>query len=152
MPEWIVVVLAGAIGGFANWYLSSAGGPAGYKLLPERKGEILINPGILGSVLVGAIAGLAFWDIYDPQASFYGSTIEVHPVVGALLAGVAGGKLLINLVDLSVRDTTLAKLKETLDDVSAALVETMEQLETKDVSSYQKDEKPAHDDSSNRGE
>lgn len=105
-----IVFLAGAIGGVINALLTDNG-----FILPvgEPHGNTQIwRPGIIGNVLIGAIAAVISWGLYGPFASTniftVGSQAKTDDItlgltlasfVGAILVGIAGAKWLTNEVD-----------------------------------------------------
>lgn len=121
MPEWIAVLLAGAIGGLVNEYLSE-GGFAAPRRFADAKGRTRLDPGVLGAVVVGALTGIAFWGLYNPSASFASTRIEVRPVIGALLAGVGGSRVLTGFVEGYISEKEIATTAKAVDEgTSSAL-------------------------------
>jgi hypothetical protein len=105
---WIllVVCVAGAVGGVVNALMSDNG-----FVLPKTADGIE-RPGYLGNVLIGAVAAGISWGMYGPFAQRYilggppqPATPEQAPgllvvtLVGAVLVGVGGARVLTNEVD-----------------------------------------------------
>ena len=92
------------------------------------------GPGWIGTVLVGGFAALVFWGLYGPMAHSVligtpeaaGTTISlrVSELLGALVSGIGGGRLLSAEVEKKV----LAREKEALDRTKNELVSTMKDL------------------------
>jgi len=129
MPEWLVVTLAGGAGGMANSYISQ-GGFALPILFSDARGRRVLDPGVLGSIFIGMIAGIALWAFNNPSASFADTDINPGPVVGALIAGVGGGRFLSSLVERSQLETKLSRTTEALQNVVAATLLADEQDES----------------------
>jgi O-antigen/teichoic acid export membrane protein len=105
-----LVFLAGAIGGVINALLTDNG-----FILPkyeDASGNKIWRPGVVGNVLIGAVAAVISWGLYGPFSDFIilpkpttgdpstgGPNITVAAFVGAILVGVAGAKWLSNEVD-----------------------------------------------------
>ena len=121
MPEWVVVMLVGSIGGLANAYLSE-GGFSLPRFFADTQGRRLLDPGFIGGILIGAITAVAFWGLYNPEASFYDTQLEVRPVVGALLAGVGGGRVLSSFVDRSMASESLSKTQEMVQMAASTMI------------------------------
>ncbi len=121
MPEWVVVMPVGSIGGLANAYLSE-GGFSLPRFFADTQGRRLLDPGFIGGILVGAITAIAFWGLYNPAASFYDTQLEVRPVIGALLAGVGGGRVLGSLVEKAVTRANLSRAQETVEMAASTMI------------------------------
>ncbi len=101
-----IVLLAGAIGGVVNALMTDNG-----FILPKYEnasGNKILRPGVIGNVLIGAIAAVISWGLYGPFANFIilpnkpgidPPSITVAAFVGAMLVGVAGAKWLSNETD-----------------------------------------------------
>lgn len=100
-----LVFLAGAVGGVINALMTDNG-----FILPkyeDASGNKIWRPGVIGNVLIGAIAAVISWGLYGPFADFIilpkpatgEANINVSAFVGAILIGVAGAKWLSNEVD-----------------------------------------------------
>lgn len=101
-----IVFVAGAVGGVINALLTDNG-----FILPkyeDASGNKIWRPGVIGNVLIGAIASVISWGLYGPFADFIiipnkkdtpDPSITVAALVGAILIGVAGAKWLSNEVD-----------------------------------------------------
>jgi uncharacterized protein (DUF2062 family) len=121
MPEWVVAMLVGSIGGLANAYLSE-GGFSLPRFFADTQGRRLLDPGFIGGILIGAITAIAFWGLYNPTASFYDTQLEVRPVVGALLAGVGGGRVLSGLVERVITRTNLSRTQEAAERTASTMI------------------------------
>lgn len=117
MNIWIIfgiVFLAGGIGGIVNALLTDNG-----FMLPKKAsadGNYIWRPGIIGNVLIGAVAAIISWGLYGPFANFDilkkpvagDPTLSVAAFVGAILVGVGGAKWLSNEVDKKLLKATAA--------------------------------------------
>ena len=118
-----LIVLAGALGGVANAFISDNG-----FLLPKTEvtsgGTTIIRPGYLGNAFVGGIAAVISWGLYGPASSLLvAGTIEalksnaaldkiglsLASFVGALLVGVGGARWLSSEVDKNLLRATAAQ-------------------------------------------
>ena len=108
----LVVCACGALGGVINALLSDDRGFA----LPQTVSGVF-RPGFIGNIFIGAVTAGLFWVLYGPFAESiavgtapsdvastgrveggnYGETLS--GLGGAVLAGVAGARLLTQLVD-----------------------------------------------------
>jgi membrane associated rhomboid family serine protease len=100
-----IVFLAGAIGGVINALMTDNG-----FIVPkneEASGIKIWRPGVIGNVLIGAVAAVISWGLYGPFTDFVimgkqdteDPSLKVAAFVGAILVGVAGAKWLSNEVD-----------------------------------------------------
>lgn len=105
MNIWIctvLIVLAGAAGGFVNALISSNG-----FALPRRI-EGIWCPGALSTVLIGAFAAFASWAFYGSGADYDLANannlihLRFSAIAGAFLVGVVGGKWITNEADKSL--------------------------------------------------
>ncbi len=100
----------------------SEGGFSLPRFFADTQGRRLLDPGFIGGILIGAITAVAFWGLYNPEASFYDTQLEVRPVVGALLAGVGGGRVLGGLVEKAVTRANLSKAQETVEMAASTMI------------------------------
>lgn len=95
----LTVFASGCVGGLVNAVL------AGQLELPKRDTQAgVYRPGWLGNLLIGGVAAAVFWGLYGPMASAIlmgpanaggaAAILRVSDLVGALLTGVGGGRLL----------------------------------------------------------
>lgn len=100
----LYISLAGGVGGIVNALLSENG-----FIMPKTEhidGTKIIRPGMIGNILIGAVAAGVSWGLYGAAATatLTGSINETAPLtlsalMGAVLVGVAGAKWLTNEVD-----------------------------------------------------
>lgn len=100
----LYISLAGCVGGMINALLSENG-----FIMPKTEevdGTKIIRPGMIGNVLIGAVAAGVSWGLYGAAATapLMGNTAEPVPLtlsalMGAVLVGIAGAKWLTNEVD-----------------------------------------------------
>ena len=122
-----IICAAGAIGGLVNALLTDNG-----FALPRRDnvGQVsLLRPGILGNLLVSAIAAGIPRGLYGPLAAFVilptGAkqpelTMNLSALVGAVLVGVGGAKWLTNEVDKNLLKAAAAKAAASSADPAKA--------------------------------
>lgn len=108
MLEWLSIIIAGAIGVLANTLLADGGFTAPSTFVDER-GRRRWHPGTAGDMMVGAVAGLVFWGLYTPDPRF-DTVASVRPVVGALLAGLGGGRVLTVYLDRFIQQASLTNM------------------------------------------
>jgi hypothetical protein len=115
MTIWSIlgfVFAAGAVGGVVNALLTDNG-----FILPSSEptdSTTILRPGILGNVLVGAIAATVSWGLYGPFANAVVapssqtpmSTLTLAALVGAILVGISGARWLTNEVDKKLLKAT----------------------------------------------
>jgi hypothetical protein len=104
------IFLAGAIGGVINALMTDNG----FVLPKFEKTNGILRPGLLGNVLIGAVASIVSWGLYGPLTNYAiiapqtaadaaaattGPSLTLATFVGAILIGIAGSKWLSNEVD-----------------------------------------------------
>ncbi len=127
---WIVmliVAVAGGVGGAVNAYLSDNG--FAFPRQEKMDGTVIIRPGFLGTIAVGAVAAVVSWGLYGPfasasvvgQSALTGQTtpsLALSALVGAVLVGVGGGRWLTDYSDkqllkaAAVKATAVARTSE----------------------------------------
>jgi hypothetical protein len=126
----LVVAAAGAVGGGVNAYLTDNG-----FAFPKREtvdATVIIRPGFLGSMSVGAVAAVTSWGLYGPfaSASIIGGTtaaggagpsLALSGLVGAVLVGIGGGRWLTDNVDKQMLKATAVKATMKNASVSAQI-------------------------------
>jgi hypothetical protein len=126
-----LVLAFGAGGGLVNALLS------GSVYLPRFDAEARVwKPGWVGNVVVGAAAAVALWGIYGPasQSVVVGTpgpaselTLRLNEMIGAMVSGIGGGRLLTAEVDkrvLAVANGQLETAKQRLADSVQELAAT----------------------------
>ena len=104
---FMILILAGGVGGVVNALMTDNG-----FILPkweDANGNKIWRPGMVGNVIIGAVAAIISWGLYGPFADyiFIGDpnpnaakpNLTVAAVVGAILIGVGGARWLSNEVD-----------------------------------------------------
>jgi hypothetical protein len=131
---WIVLLIvaaAGAIGGAVNAYLTDNG-----FVFPKHEtldGTVIIRPGFVGSMSIGAVAAVASWGLYGPFASATiiggppipadaGPSLAMSGFVGALLVGAGGGRWLTDHVDKQMLKATAVRAATTKDAGASAQI------------------------------
>lgn len=125
-----IILLAGAIGGIINAIMTDNG-----FILPiseDASGTKIWRPGVVGNILIGAVAAVVSWGLYGPFADFIilpkpstsEPNITVAAFVGAILVGVAGAKWLSNEVDkkLLKAAATAAAAREPTEGLPAQIM------------------------------
>jgi hypothetical protein len=98
------VIVFGLVGGVINSLLSDSGFflPGMY----EVEGRLIFKPGALGNAFLGAAAAFISWGLYGPfsqyviipQATQSGLNLTVETLVGAIVAGSAGSRLITSAI------------------------------------------------------
>jgi hypothetical protein len=123
-----VVCVAGAVGGVINALLSDNG-----FVLPRQElvsDVSVLRPGVIGNILVGAVAAGVSWGLYGPLAvvtvlplpSDKASTaaLTLSALVGAVLVGAGGARWLTNEIDKSVLKSASTKAAAGKTDATVA--------------------------------
>jgi hypothetical protein len=118
MPEWLSILGAGALGALVSTLLTEGGFMAPTTFTDER-GYRRWHPGTAGDLIVGAVAGLVFWGLYTPDPRF-DSVASVRPVVGSLLAGLGGGRVLAGYLDRFLQQASLTSLAAAMERTADA--------------------------------
>jgi hypothetical protein len=113
----LIVAAAGAVGGAVNAYLTDNG-----FVFPKHEmldTTVIIRPGFMGSMSVGAVAAVASWGLYGPFASATiiggmigggaAPSLTLSGMIGALLVGAGGGRWLTDHVDKQMLKATAVK-------------------------------------------
>jgi uncharacterized membrane protein len=113
---WTIILIilgAGAVGGVINALMTDNG-----FVLPkyeDASGNKILRPGVIGNVLIGAIAAVISWGLYGPFASYLilsskpseaDPSLSLASLVGGVLIGIAGAKWLSNEVDKKLLKAT----------------------------------------------
>jgi hypothetical protein len=109
MSGWIPVILAfvaGGLGGVLNAFTSDNGFIVPqYAPLGDGKGQIW-RPGVIGNVLVGAVAAIVSWALYGPAAGLpvgdFNAQLTWAGFASAVLVGMGGARWLSAEVDKSM--------------------------------------------------
>ena len=125
----VIVAVAGAIGGAVNAYLTDNGFV--FKKNETVDGTVIVRPGFLGSMSVGAIAAVASWGLYGPFASanIIGSaaagaaapSLTLSGMIGGLLVGAGGGRWITDHVDKQMLKAAAVKASTTNPAASAQI-------------------------------
>jgi len=129
MSMWIilaVVCAAGAVGGIVNALLSNDGVhlPGKYRV----DGEEVLKLGVIGNILLGAIAAGVSWGLYGEYSNspIIGSLSSTSPsltiaaLVGAVLVGTGGARVFTNELDKGVLRRAASHAAAAAADSSAA--------------------------------
>jgi hypothetical protein len=103
MAGWLPVVLvfvAGALGGILNALITDNG-----FIFPTfatiSNGMHIWRPGVLGNLIVGAIAAVVSWALYSPSAGLpvgdFNAPLTWAGFASAVLVGVGGARWLLSL-------------------------------------------------------
>ncbi len=120
----LLVAVAGGVGGAVNAYLADNG--FAFPKHEKLDGTVIIRPGFLGTIAVGAVAAVVSWGLYGPFASANlvgpdtllangAPSVAVSALMGAVLVGMGGGRWLTDYSDkqllkaAAVKATAIAK-------------------------------------------
>jgi uncharacterized membrane protein YeaQ/YmgE (transglycosylase-associated protein family) len=126
MSLWLIfgaVFLAGSIGGVINAMITDNGFIRPH---PERiNGTLIMRPGYIGNILIGAVAAVVSWGFYGPFASanlLEPQAVSLTPstLTGAILVGIAGAKWLTNEVDKNLLKAAASEAAKGQPSVEAA--------------------------------
>jgi hypothetical protein len=120
MTVWlagIIIFGIGLVGGVANALMTDKG-----IVLPSREGGLLI-PGFLGNVFMGGITAVVLWGLYsvigqEPLTSSYTPTLA--EVIGGLVSGAGGARLLANEIDKTAMRQTAVNAAKALPNLELA--------------------------------
>ena len=117
-PLALVVVAAGAVGGFLNALVYSRGFVMPHPIKDEQ--VTIWHPGFLGNILVGGFAAIISWGLYGPANSVpvFGSSAGLEPsslltfatLAGAALVGLGGARWIMSEVDKQLLKSTASSL------------------------------------------
>lgn len=113
MDVWVIIAIvavAGAVGGVVNALLTDNGFAMPR---PEQttQGFTIFRIGVVGNVIVGAVAAAVSWGLYGPSSAFIvvgtspagtppvPATLSVSGLFTAVLIGIGGARWLTNEVD-----------------------------------------------------
>lgn len=130
MTFWLiigVIAAAGAVGGIINALLSDSGVflPGTY----EVEGRRIWKPGALGNMLLGAAAAFITWGLYGPFSQYMlippsaapdGPFLALETLVGALVAGAGGSRVITSEVEKRILSETAATAATKSEDPAAA--------------------------------
>jgi carbon starvation protein CstA len=115
----VIVIVCGAAGGFVNVFIGDSG-----LHLPRVENDIL-QPGFLGTVLVGALAALGSWGAAKAIVIFGATTPALNfstvDITNALLIGFGGAKWFKSETEKDVLQKTAAIAAGKNSDQSAAI-------------------------------
>lgn len=99
----LIFVVAGLIGGLVNAATSDDGFVL-YRAIKSDDGKITWHPGLIGGLLISAVAALLSWTLYGADAGkmIFGEPLSMptlSAVGGALLTGIGGSRWLTAEVD-----------------------------------------------------
>lgn len=130
--EWIVAILVGLGGGIVNAVLFGGGFESPRKTSGEE-GQTIYDPGFLGTCLVSAAAAFLTW-AYSTDASFSDQTLDVKPIAGALVAGIAGSRALSVIVERQYGNGTNQQTESAAENLATSLANlTKERDEAKAI-------------------
>jgi hypothetical protein len=115
----VIVIVCGAVGGFVNVFIGDSG-----LHLPKVEHGIL-QPGFLGTVLVGAIAALASWGAAK-AITIFGTTVSAlsfstGDIANSLIVGFGGAKWFKSETEKDVLQKTAAIAAGKQADQTAAI-------------------------------
>lgn len=126
MYEWAAAIFVGLAGGAVNAILFGGG-----FALPRRtsgeNNETIWDPGFLGTVLVSAAAAFLTW-AYSTDASFSDQSLNVKPIAGALVAGIAGSRALTVLINRQYGAGTTEQTGSAAEDLASTVSNLSDEL------------------------
>jgi len=120
----IILVIAGAVGGLVNAFLSTEGFIVS-RMQTLGDGSRIWRPGFLGNVFVGSVTAFVLGGLYGPLAQIIignGGLIPINVgiVAGAVVSGVGGARLLTQEVDKKLADATNKQMSKVVDNLIRA--------------------------------
>jgi hypothetical protein len=125
--EWILTIIVGLIDGMAN-VVVFGGGFRRPRTVEGEEGETIYDPGFAGAMFVSGVAGYLAW-AYSSDAAFSDTDPSVKPIAGALVAGIAGSRVLAILVERQFGAGATARTEVAAEDLTDALANTRRELE-----------------------
>lgn|SRR5215813_9402037 len=121
MPVWIVMLWiggAGLLGGLVNALISDDGLII-FRIQSLADGRRILRPGFLGNTLIGAITAMILAGLYTPvgavpMAGTLPYELTVQTLVGAVVSGVGGARLLNAEVNRRISQDTIGALATTV--------------------------------------
>ena len=136
-----LICLAGGVGGLINSLISDNG-----FLLPKAEkndGTLIIRPGFIGNIAIGAVAASVSWGLYGPlsltsivpgpgaSAQYFGMSLSA--LFGAVLVGVGGARWLTNEVDKKLLKTAASMAADVAASPGASNSSTSKKNRSKDM-------------------
>jgi hypothetical protein len=127
---WItgMIILAGMMGGIINALLSDSGGFT-FPTKEKVDGKTIWKPGAIGNMIFGGVAAFISWGLYGPFSQLVlipsatsddGPYLALETVVGALLVGVGGSRVITSEVEKKILTLTAATAAAAPADPEAA--------------------------------
>lgn len=126
MYEWVVAIIVGLVGGGVNAILFG-GGFALPRRISGEDDETIWDPGFLGTILVSAVAAFLAW-AYSTDASFSDQILNVKPIAGALVAGIAGSRALTVLINRRYGAGTTEQTGSAAEDLAGTVSNLTDEL------------------------
>lgn len=123
-----MAIAVGLVGGVAN-VVVFGGGFRWPRTTEGQEGETIYDPGFAGTMFVSGVAGFLAWT-YSTNASFSDQIVNVKPIAGALVAGIAGSRALAVLVERQFGAGATEQTETAAEDLVAALANTRSELAT----------------------
>jgi len=122
-----IIAFAGLLGGLINALISDSGIflPGTYMV----EGRRIWKPGALGNMFVGATAAFVSWGLYGPFSQYVlippttspdGPYLALEALVGALLVGIGGSRVLTSEVEKRILTDAAAMAASKAADPAAA--------------------------------
>ena len=140
MTFWLitgVIVLSGMVGGVVNTFLSDSGfiRPGWEEIGEEGKPTKRIwKPGGIGNMIFGAVAAFVSWGLYGPFSQYVlippsntrdGPYLALETLVGALLVGIGGSRVITSEVEKKILTFTASTAQASpADPIAAAAIGT----------------------------
>src|SRR5829696_4579097 len=119
MTFWVItgiIILAGMIGGAINALLSDSGGFT-FPTKEKIENKTIWKPGGIANVLFGGVAAFISWGLYGPFSQLVlipsatsgdGPFLALETLVGALLVGIGGSRIITSEVEKKILTLTAA--------------------------------------------
>jgi len=116
-----ILIIAGAIGGLVNAFLSAEGFIVS-RMETLADGKRIWRPGFLGNVFVGTVTAFVLGALYGPLTQILlgsGAPIPINfgTVAGAVMSGIGGARLLTQEVDKKIGDATNKQMNQVINNL-----------------------------------
>lgn len=125
MVEFLLAITCGLVGGFARALLQN-GGFVAPSLSTDEDGRRLFDPGFVGTVFIGVIAGLVTWLFRNVPAD---QGLDLQLLGWALIAGAAGDIVIDYYVVQRYGDSGRQETGETIDHMASATNNSTREVE-----------------------
>jgi hypothetical protein len=124
MPDWVIAILLGLLGGFIRVVISGA------VVWPHRRaanGTPRLELGSLGTVLAGGSAGFVLWALVTNQM-FIDQGFGLRTVAATILVGIGGGDALMHYLERRHGATVNQQTTEGASEIAKRQANALESL------------------------